>query len=409
MTRARTTRPAVPLAIVAALLLGGCSVDVEGAPCREPFETTDCPAGQACGNNLRCSARALACGAGRCTPGVDPTTCSTVTQTATRCDRSDPVCGRWVEDDCGGRGMHCGTRGGGCECPEYIGTVVVAGAGGALDRNLPPYPRGQASPPECRFGKLADALFLATTTGPATVQVVGNAGAQVVFGTATAESWPLTVRPNVTVLPADAPAGATVIRGAPGAAKLAVVQGVLQGVRVEGGGATGTGVELACGASGVPALRGVSVDGGGVLDPSNVVTGGLASGIAVTGACGARITGAAVSAVSGPALAIEPTGAASVVVLGGTFGGSEIGIRIRGGAVTIAPDPDGASTPIVSGNAGEGIVFGGGVGGALFAVPDATIDRAVVSHNGGTGIVLASLSEPASHVRLHRCDVRGTG
>jgi hypothetical protein len=66
----------LPLAAALAALLGGCVVDVDGAPCAVSGQSTDCPSGQACGNDHRCSARAQACvsSGSRCEPGacLDP-------------------------------------------------------------------------------------------------------------------------------------------------------------------------------------------------------------------------------------------------------------------------------------------------------------------------------------------------
>ena len=53
---------------VATLALVACQVNVEGAHCNQPGSAEQCPSGQACGNDGRCSERAAACGA-RCTPG----------------------------------------------------------------------------------------------------------------------------------------------------------------------------------------------------------------------------------------------------------------------------------------------------------------------------------------------------
>jgi hypothetical protein len=54
-------------AILLALALAACGVDVEGAPCATPGEITNCPTGQACGADLRCSVKALDCA--KCVPG----------------------------------------------------------------------------------------------------------------------------------------------------------------------------------------------------------------------------------------------------------------------------------------------------------------------------------------------------
>jgi hypothetical protein len=412
--RRRRFATLAPLALVSELLLSACTVHVDGAPCSVPGTTVDCPADQACGNDLRCSARALSCVASRCTP--DATYCSsTKVATAVRCDHAaDPVCGRWVDEDCGARGMECGTRGSGaCECPEYAGTVVVADPGGSPSRSAVPFPRGQASPRECSFGTLADALAtLAATTASGLVQVAGgDPGAAVVFGTPTGEPWPLVVPANVTVRAAPAPSGPTVIRGGADPAAIGMlvrVQGVLEGLRVEGGGASGVGLELSCGLAGAPALRDVVVDGGGHLDPGLAITAGLRAGISVIGACGATLQRVGVTRAAGPALSVEP-GAGAVQVAGGSYSASEIGVWLRGGSTELTPD--GVSSVIVSGNAWLGVLVGGGVAApaALASVPLATLDHVVVSGNGAVGVVVSRLVEASSLVQLRACDVSANG
>jgi hypothetical protein len=403
------------LALVSGLLLSACTVRVDGAPCSVPGTTVDCPADQACGNDLRCSARALACVASRCTP--DATYCSsTKVATAVRCDHAaDPVCGKLVEDDCGARGLECPgpAHSGACECPEYAGTVVVADPGGSPDRNALPFPRGQASPRECRFGRLADALAtFASTTTSGLVQVAGGEpGAPIVFGSATGESWPVFVPSNVTLRGAPAPAGPTVIRGATdpeAAGTLVRVYGALEHLRIEDGGARGVGVELACRQAGAPTLRDVQVDGGGHLDPNLSITAGLRAGISVLSSCGATLQRVGVTGAAGPALCVE-AGAGAVRVAGGSYTASEIGVSLRGGSTELTPD--GASSVSVSGNAWLGILVGGGVAAPapVVSVPGAALDRVVVSGNGGVGVVIARLVEASSRVQLRRCDVSANG
>ncbi len=424
MPRSSGPRPgALFAAIAAASLLAGCRVDVNGAPCTMPGFATDCPDGQACGNDLRCSARALACAESRCSPGESH--CSAeLPNTAIRCDdAADPVCGRWVQDDCGAREMECpGVHGSdGCECPVYIGTTIVADRRGSPSASARPFPTGKPEPPECRFGRLGDALAAASSLAPtaAIVEIDGAAGDPVVFGTTTGEDWPLFVATNVTVLAAPPPAGPTVIRGGPGAATLVDVRGALEGIRVEAGGATGTGVVASCAAGGFPTLRHVAVAGGGTLDVDGTVTAGLAQGVAVVtapGGCGARLTGVQVTGVAGPALTIgpvDPAAATTVEVLGGSFGASNTGVWIRGGRVTLNTDPETAASVVASGNAWEGVVVGGQGDRLPFSTTavEVALERVVIDGNGGTGLVLAELplSPAQSRVRASGCDLHGNG
>lgn len=409
MSRFGRPRPfRAPLTLAAALLVTACRVDVDGAPCAGPGTTADCPDGQACGNDLRCSARALACATSRCNPGV--TECVDTTK-ARRCDgMADRVCGRWVVDDCAAHLMECpGLRSGACECPELVGTVVVADPSVHSVRGEPPFPTGQAQPPECRFGRLGDALAAAAERAPAaaTAWIEGEAGVAAAFGAVTGEEWPLVVATNVTVVAAS-PQPAPIIRGEPGVPTIVAVQGALEDVRVEGGGATGVGVALSCGASGKPELRRVEVDGGGVLDPDGLVTAGLSEGVTVAGTCGgARLSGVQVSAVAGSALSIDPAAAATVDVLGGSFGGSNVGIWIRGGKVKVAPDPEGAVTTLVFANSADGVIVGDLL--ATATPVDAALERISATSNGGTGIVFADLPLASSHVRMTACDVWANG
>jgi hypothetical protein len=313
--------------------------------------------------------------------------------------------------------MECGTRGShGCECPEYVATTVVADPGGSPSRDAPPFPRGQPWPRECSFGRLADALFAVSTGPAAAVKVAGPPGAPAVFGAATGEPRPVVVPANVIVLSADAPAGPTILRGGPdpdAAGTIVRVLGALDGVRVEAGGAGGVGIELACGASGQPRLHAVRVDGGGTLDPSgagssSAIVGGLRAGILVTSTCGARLERVEASAASGAALSVEPGSAGTVLVSGGSFGGSETGIWLRGGTTSVAPDGSYAVT--VSGNAGEGIAVGGGLDQVSpLRTVRATLDHVVVTANGGVGVSVGDLVEPGSSARLVGCDVSANG
>jgi hypothetical protein len=407
-------RLAAPLALAAALLVPACSVDVDGAPCLAPGVATDCPGGQACGNDLRCSARAAACAGSRCTPGQSH--CQDG-GTVAICDGGDPVCGRWSFDRCDVRGMECGVAlegpaAGACVCPEYAGTLVVADAvrGTRIPTALP-RPTGSAEPPECRFGRLGDALAEAARRAPeaATVRIEG--GADVAFGAEAAEDWPLVVATGVTVVAA---AGEPpLVRADPSVATtLVVVRGALEGLRIAGGGAARPGVEVACAGWSGPSLRRVEVDGEGTVDAEGVVTTGLTAGVVVTGACGrARLTEVTVRRVHGVALTIDPDEAGTVEVLGGSYGASNHGIWIRAGKVAVKPDPETAASVVVSGNAMHGVVIGGRASWGLpghSATVDADIERAVVMGNAGTGIAVASILG-ASRLRVRTCDLGRNG
>lgn len=407
------------LATAAALLLAACQVDVEGAGCRVPGASEDCPSGQACGNDGRCSEGALACetagtrcdpGAARCAGGEDDD------ERVERC-RADPdaACGAWVAEDCAGVGLECGERGGSaaCECPAAAAPAADFAAdpvAGSPDPGAVPFPTGALFPEACRFERLGDALDAArlaaeASGSAASVRAHGAAGAPVVFGdVATAEQLPLEIAPDVTLYGAEAPAGQTIVRidGVTDAI-LVAVQGAVEGIRVESTGATGTGVAATCGASGAPRIEDVTVDGGGAL----------AKGIDVAaGACGAALSGVEVSGAAGPALSVVADAGAAVTVTGSTFRDSGSGIRATGGKLTLGSA--GAALDVstgevtgdvtVKGNAGEGIVLTGGSTRVL----DVEILRAAVKENGGTGVVLENVST-ASALVVRECVVFANG
>ncbi len=86
-------RRALLLCLAVAAASAACTVHLEGAACRVPGTTGDCPAGQACGTGSTCSLAATACtpcvaGAVECRAGsIDVMTCSA---------GSDPACGTWI-------------------------------------------------------------------------------------------------------------------------------------------------------------------------------------------------------------------------------------------------------------------------------------------------------------------------
>lgn len=383
------------VAVSLPLALAACSVDVDGAPCATPGEATDCPAGQACGNDLRCSARAASCAATRCAPAS--ARCGASGATVETCTAADPVCGVWAAAPCAPAGLVCGTRSGApaCECAAYEGaerTVdpVLGSASGAL-----PFPSGALTPAPCRFRSLADGVARAAeVAGPATVQVRSDTpGGELVFGEATGDV-PLAIPADVTVLAAPAPAGATVLRAAAATgAPLVALEGRLEGFRIEGGAATGAGVAMTCGATGKPTLEEVAVDGGGALT----------TGVDVSGGCGAELRGVDVANVAGPALRVRADASAQVTVHGGALRDSAGGVRITGGKVTLGAQGDPLGAVAISGNSGDGLVLSG-----TATVIDAQLHAAAISANAGTGVVV-DVVNPASRLAMVGCDVTANG
>jgi hypothetical protein len=135
---------ALALAVAAAaLLLAACGVDTEGAPCAA---NDNCPAGQGCGANLRCSAKALACTS--CRP--DDRRCADDGAVATCVAAADAVCSSWSAAPCSA-GQVCGDASSACVAPyalalsapaanalvglagvDVVASVTLASANGAL-------------------------------------------------------------------------------------------------------------------------------------------------------------------------------------------------------------------------------------------------------------------------------------
>lgn len=330
--------------LVAALALAACHVNVEGAPCAQPGATTDCPGGQACGVDLKCSTWAASCVS---------------------------------------RGLS-----GACECGTNAGTEFAADPSLGSAPGGIPFPTGIATPPECRFRKLGDALAAASAHGgPTTVKAYGGAGTPVVFA---GETFPLVVASDVTVAGADSPAGETIIRGnAATSVAMVALQGTLQRVHLENVSTTGNGVDMTCGAAGLPTLSDVIVSAG---------TQKLAKGVTLSGSCGALLERVDVSGASGAALDIAVAATAPITVNGGKFHMSGIGVKANGGTLVFQSDPTTGATEATD-NTGIGILLTGSA-----TAVNATLSGVLVARNGGTGVVIGSVPS-TSTLSLNACDV----
>jgi hypothetical protein len=391
-------RPAI--ALVAALALAACQVGVDGAPCRTLGDAADCPPGQACGNDRRCSARAAGCVSAGTLCEIGWAACTGGAEAKERVERctgaADPVCGGREIDECTAQGLECGTRGPfpGCECrPAFEGTEVAADPTHGSIADAFPFPTGSASPPACRFRRLGHAIAAAGALGVSAVRAHGEPGAPAVFGdVASGESFPLTIPAGITVRGAAAPAGPSVLRSeGADASKLVALEGELEGFGVEASAATGTGVAVSCGGE-TPSLADVTVDGGG----------SLTRGVQIVGACGADLTRVEVSNVAGPALLVAAGEGAPVTVLASTFRASSPGVEMTGGTLTLGAEGDGTSAVQVTENVGDGVVIRGG------GTVDVRLLGTLVSANGGTGVVLY-LVDVASRLTVRGCDVLANG
>ncbi len=393
MGRSRTRAIAL---LAAALLLAGCSVDVDGAPCAGPGSTADCPAGQGCGNDLRCSARALACAttASRCTPGeggacLDPEGLHSGVALARRCTDADRVCGSWVIEPCAANGFACGLRSGGarCECPAN-GRELTVRPDGSLAGALP-YPSSAAAPTVCSYRRLSDALsaaaqIVADPTAVATVTAVGvAAGGTRTFSSATGETFPLVVRERVSLTSDGAAGGGSyeLVFDAAGAASAAVELhsgGALADftVRNGGAGATADAIALRCDGRSAPArLTGV------VLDGRSAGGARLGHGFVVDGTCGVVAEDVHVRDMSVAAVAIDSP-AAEVALTGGSIASSGDGVLLGDGRLLL----DGVR---VASNAGMGIRANDDFHGA----PRVEVRRSKVVGNGDTGLAIVNAIE----------------
>ncbi len=402
----------VALPIVAALALAACQVDVEGAPCATPGARTDCPDGQACGNDLKCSTRAAGCKAAQafCTPGATPAAspkrCRGDAAAIQTCTNADEVCGAWAvvsaQDDCASGSLECREPSAGqpaclCRIPTDAIRVDAAAAPGLLART------GADQPSQCRFAKLGDALAYAKDVwmpahgdAPATVRAVGAPapGTPVVFG---AESFPLVIPSGVTLSTAASPTPADWVISANPDASVDVIQlhdgATIEGFTVRSVSARGDGIAAAtCGSTTPPAIRSVIVEGGAQV----------ARGVSVSGACGALLERVDVSGATGAALEIATPASAPVTARGSRFHGSDdVGIRATGGILSF--EPSGMTQTEVTDNVGNGVVLGNGVGGGSAKI-EATLAGVLVARNGGAGLFVNSV--PAtSKLTMTSCDV----
>jgi len=381
-------------------------VDVEGAPCGTPGTDTDCPPGQACGVDGKCSERATQCMAAelRCVPDTDKR-CSDDGMRIETCTKSDP-CGAWelegAGDDCSAVSLECDDSSGTarCACGMPAGEIVVdvAAAAGTLT------PTGASEPEECRFRTLRAALDYARFTwqpthggAAATVRALGSpaAGAPVVFAS---ESFPLPVGPGVTLTTAAATPRPEdwVVSPGPGGTDAAVELhggGTLEGFTLGAGAGSGDGIVVAC-------------DGGRTNAAARqvVVAGGHAfrRGVVVEETCGLEASDLDVrdSVEAGlwvnAALADPAAPDVGVTVRGGTLSGNGgAGAELRSGFLEIGGRVVDAVPFTVSGNQGFGIVAQARPA-APFPAVRLAVDLADLTGNGEAGLLVSGANLPAT-------------
>ncbi len=398
------------LAIGAAMLaLAACKVDVEGAPCSAAGPTAECPSGQACGVDGKCSVRATECvePAQRCNPG--DRRCSPDAARTETCTTADP-CGAWAflpaDVDCSATSLACSAAGASpacvCRPPDLAIVVSPAAPAGTWA------PTGASQPPECKFKTLTPALAYAREwrqahgNAPATVRVEGSptGATPVVFWT---EPLPVTVPSGVTLTNDSAPpAPALWIVSADPQAATNVVElesgAKLEGFTVRSVSATGDGIAVVCGTDTARAYAtAVRVEGGGVAR----------SGVSVQGTCGLEASGLDVRGAAGAGLLVDVTLADAAVadvgveVTGGALSGNGgNGAEVRAGFLDVSGS---ASAPFdISGNQGFGVSVQARdtAGGRPYAAIDLDLAFADVSANGEAGVFLSGTSLPAAHAAL---------
>lgn len=260
------------LALAAALALSGCQVDLEGAACDLPGSGDQCPSGQRCGVDQRCSANPL------------------------------------------------------MTCPAPEGTALLvdpAAPAGA------PEPTGARSPPACRFRSLDQALAAAAALPRgAEVRAAGAADAYKVSAT-------LAIPPGVKLRgDEEPPAPATHVLSLEGdlAAGVSLGEGAtLSGftVRNSTAPATAVGVDIPCADGAAARLSDVTVEAAGA-------SGSLASGVRAGGACPIVLEGVTVRSAAGAGLLVARAAAASTLLATDVvLEGNGEGVRITRGDVTL--------------------------------------------------------------------------
>jgi hypothetical protein len=386
--------------IVAALLVAGCQVDVEGAPCDAPGERNQCPSSQACGLDAKCSTRAAAC-ADMCTPGEKRCTEDARIATITVCDTTrDPICGSWEQPEACAAGLVCAGDAPACACPAVTDGSYHFDRDPAAVAIAEVAPTGAASPSACRLDGIEEALAKAAEFGP---------GGRAVFaGDAFAHA--------ITSPPFAIPAGVTLTTTAPGDPSRAVLTiaslgsasspavvlqpgAALEGFTIRNGGATtGAGIAFACDGTAGAALRAVRVEARqpGVTPPASAMR--LAIGVELTETCGAELEDVIVSGASGAGLSVDVgSGATPTTVVDSTFEGNGTGIVLRSGTLSI----DGSQ---IEANVRRGFWAKRRDGAGPYPVVALAIEDTSFIANGDTGLKLEDLPDDST-VALSRIEI----
>jgi hypothetical protein len=369
------------IVFTAALALAGCKLDYEGARCNTPGSVAECPSGQACGNDGRCSERAAACGTALCVAGRVVCSGNTVTTCTTS---EDAVCGSWHASPCAAN-TTCTAEGptaAYCRCDANAGLELAVDPSSGSTVGAQPFPTGLATPPECRFKRVGDALASAAdlvAADPAKAPVVtvmgGAAGRTVSLGSgASGEVLPLVV-PQNTTLTGETASGATyeiVLDDAAAAAAVTLSSAAALShltIRNAAAGAAAQAVTLLCSAPAAAILDTVTI-----LGDSGAQRLGHGLFVGPTDSCG--LSASAVD-VSGAGIGLEVDAATPTDVVeftGGSIRGCGKGVRLRRGVLMM-------SGTRVEQNTGFGVS-----GGESDGDSELYLANVVISTNGDTGL-----------------------
>ncbi|HYG66228.1 MAG TPA: right-handed parallel beta-helix repeat-containing protein, partial [Anaeromyxobacteraceae bacterium] len=352
--------------LAAALLAAGCQVETEGAACDLPGATDQCPSGQACGNDGKCSTRAASCAETRCEVGAKECRDGAPAVIA-ECRGTDPVCGVWETVETCATGLVCGEGAAACACPLAASKTYYFDPERSGDLGVEP--TGAPFPAECQLPSLEDALAAASAAPGG--RAVAGAG----------------VSSHALGATLEIPEGVTLAVAAPDVAKVTLAVGALdaatrpavvlhagsalEGYVIRNEGATqGRAIEVACDAGAPARLAAVEI----AAEKADV--GRFTTGVHVAGACGLEASDLAVAGASAAGLRVETPRATGTSVANATLSANGEGVHLRSGALTLRD-------VVVADNAGAGILAGESAGGS-----ELDVERCTATRNGDSGMVL---------------------
>ena len=359
----RRALPSVLALVALAAGLASCSVDVEGATCKAVGTVDNCPSGQACGTDLKCSVKAAGCAP--CEVG-NPAQCRD--GDVKQCSAAgDPVCGSWVTV------THCEAGLQTCQAPGGVPTC-------ACDHwTVIPGVRPAAA--ICTQPSIKLAIDEAVKFPSPRVFLGGAAPAT--YGNELEDAAPVVIRAGVTLVGDDSSAAAATnriieVRGAATSAMVVEAGASVRGLTVRrfDAGAPAVGI-LVDGASpaGGNSLASVRVDVGGTSVPFGVGL-RIAGGNAVVN--DVAVGNVVVQGATVAGLEVNRYAASHVVlVTGSTFDQNQVGVSLVRGDLTL-------SGAVVKRSVAEGV-------SSVSATASFTSRDGLIARNGATGIVLTAV------------------